>query len=375
VKTHVLYVVSSLRREATTRRLALLLAGLAGEEFAPRVLTLEDPRRLIHARLPVEVPLEAVHWRALWDPLAWHRLVRLTRRPIHLVHVWDAPATVAGCLAAWLARAAGLVLGLAEIEPNESWQSQALKRRLARRGAVFVAGNPAVREHYLRSGLPAERVRLIAEGTSPPPAPAERQQVLRELGLPRGSRLIGVAAPLRRRERLKDAIWAADLLKVIRGDVHMVILGEGPQHERLRWFRRQVRIRDKVHFLGPKWQLADLAPHFDVFLATGECGGAGPEVLEVMAAGVPVVAVDEPVVRQLVDPGETGLLAPVGDRAALTRCIQRLLDDRELAQRMGYAAREHAARQFPLYRMVRGYVGLYRELTAGIGNWPRGIGN
>ncbi len=364
MRTHILYVVSSLRREATARRLALLLAGLEREQFAPEVLTLEHRRRSVPARLPVEVPVEPIGWRGRWgDPQSWRRLVCTTRRPVDLVHVWDAAAAVPGSLAARLARAAGLVVGLPEIELHEPWLTRVLKRRLARGGAVFVAGNPAVREHYVRQGLPAERVRLIAEGTSAPPAAATRQQVLRELALPRDARLVGVAAPLRRRERLKDAVWAADLLKVIRSDVHMLILGFGPQRERLRWFRDQVRIQDKVHFLGPRWRLAALAPHFDVFLATGQCGGAGPEVLEAMAAGVPVVAADEPVVRQLVDPGRTGLLAPVGDRAALTRCIQRLLDDRELAQRMGHAARERAAHQFPLYRMVRGYVGLYQELT------------
>jgi len=187
--------------------------------------------------------------------------------------------------------------------------------------------------------------------------------VFNRLGLPRRSRLIGVCAPLRRCERLKDAIWVADLLKVIRDDVHMVIQGEGPQREQLHWFRRQVRIADKVHFLGPDWQLAEILPHCDVFLATGETGGAAPEVLEAMAAGVPVVAVDVPVLRHLIEPGQTGLVAPLGDRAALTRCIQRLLEDHHLAQRMGHAARQRAEQHFPLYRMVRGYLGLYRELS------------
>lgn len=364
MKTQILYIVSALKREATTRRLALLLASLAREQFAPQVLSLEHGRGWLAARLPAEVPAEAIGWRGPWgDPYSWHRLVRIARQSIDLVHVWDTAAAGAGGLVARVGRAAGLVVGLAEIDPGEPWSQRVLKRWLARRGAVFVAGNAAVREHYIRQGLPAQRVRLIVEGTAAPPTTTTREQVLRELGLPRASRLVGVAAPFRRRERLKDAIWAADLLKVVRNDVHLLILGSGPQRARLRWFRDQVRIRDKVHFLGPRWQLAALAPHFDVFLATGECGGGAPEILEVMAAGVPVVAVDEPVVRQLVDPGNTALLAPVGDRATFARCIQRLLDDRELAQRMAHAAREHAAQQFPLYRMVRGYLGLYQELT------------
>ena len=79
--------------------------------------------------------------------------------------------------------------------------------------------------------------------------------------------------------------------------------------------------------------------------------------------GVPVVAADVPGVAELVIADETGYLIPVGDRAALARHTQRLLNDAELATRLGTAGRERMQREFGVDAMVGRYVELYRELA------------
>ena len=160
---------------------------------------------------------------------------------------------------------------------------------------------------------------------------------------------------------MKDAIWAADLLKVIRDDVHLLIFGDGPQRDRLLRFREQVVIGDKVHFLGQRNDLAHWLPHFDVLWSTSGYEGQSNAILEAMAAGVPVVATDIPGTRELVVPGETGFLVRVGHRAGFARWTNQLLDDAALAGRMGQTGRERAAQGVQrrgdgvaLRRVVRG---------------------
>ena len=118
---------------------------------------------------------------------------------------------------------------------------------------------------------------------------------------------------------MKDAIWAADLLKVIRDDVHLLVIGDGPQRDRLRRYRDQVRIGDKVHFLGERGDVPRLLPHFDVLWSTSGYEGQSNVILEAMAAGVPVVATDIPGTRELVISDTTGYLVPVGDRAGFAK--------------------------------------------------------
>ncbi|HEV3261025.1 MAG TPA: glycosyltransferase family 4 protein, partial [Gemmataceae bacterium] len=84
--------------------------------------------------------------------------------------------------------------------------------------------------------------------------------------------------------------------------------------------------------------------------------------LEAMAAGRPVVASRLPGLAEVVADGETGLLVPPSDKAALARQTRRLLDDAGLRQRLGAAGGERAAKHFAAAAMVRRYAALYGTL-------------
>jgi glycosyltransferase involved in cell wall biosynthesis len=86
--------------------------------------------------------------------------------------------------------------------------------------------------------------------------------------------------------------------------------------------------------------------------------------MEAMSAGVPIVATDVPGNRDLVVPGQTGYLVPVGDRAAFTRHTHELLNDAALARRLGDAGRERMLTEFTIEQMIERHVQLYRELLS-----------
>ena len=256
-----------------------------------------------------------------------------------------------------------LVVGQRCVDPWKSRLQLAIDRALARRCRCVVVNSEGVRDFYVRHGTPAERVRVIPNGVAPPAAPVTtRRQLLAELELPDSARLIGLVGRLWPQKRVKDAIWAADLLKVIRDDVHLLVIGDGPQRNRLRRFRDQCRIRDKVHFLGERGDVLRLLPHFDALWSTSGYEGQSNVILEAMAAGVPVVATDIPGTRELVVPEVTGYLVPVGDRAAVAKHTERLLNDAALAERLAAAARQRVQSEFSVEKMVVRHAELYREV-------------
>jgi glycosyltransferase involved in cell wall biosynthesis len=88
-----------------------------------------------------------------------------------------------------------------------------------------------------------------------------------------------------------------------------------------------------------------------------------PKVLiEAAAAGRPIVASDEPGCREVVEPGVTGVVVPVGDAAALADAIRPLLTDAALRRRFGVAARERAEQSFGVEQVIAQTLALYAEL-------------
>ena len=82
-----------------------------------------------------------------------------------------------------------------------------------------------------------------------------------------------------------------------------------------------------------------------------------------MAQARPVVATAVGGTPELVVDGETGLLVPPGDSAALAGAISGLLSDRELASRLGEAGRLRAERRFDPERMARRVLEVYEDVV------------
>jgi glycogen(starch) synthase len=107
-----------------------------------------------------------------------------------------------------------------------------------------------------------------------------------------------------------------------------------------------------VSFTG---QVADASPYYalmDVFVNASTEEPFGLVVLEAMAAGVPVVAVDAAGPREILEPGRTGMLVPSNAPAELAGAIAPLLDDAGSRERMASAARQRFEERFTARRMA-----------------------
>ncbi|NLX97683.1 MAG: glycosyltransferase [Rhodopirellula sp.] len=360
----ILEIIPSLDRCGAEKQMMLLAAGLPRDEFDTHVcvLTRSGPLQAELEKAGIPVTLIGKRWRA--DPQAYLRLRRwIGKLRPDLVHTWLFAANAYGRAAALAQGIDRLIAAERCVDPWKGGLEFTVDRYLARRTQRIVTNSVAVRDFYVEHGLPSEKFAVIPNGIDPPPAVSTtREQALDELGLPRNARLVGFIGRLWPQKRVKDAIWAADLLKVIRDDVHLLIFGDGPQRERLLRYRDQVEIRDKVHLLGQRDDVARFLPHFDVLWSTSEYEGQSNAIMEAMGNAVPVVATDIPGTRDLVVHEVTGYLVPLGDRAAFARQTNILLGDKSLAERLGGAGRDRMRNAFSVTGMVQRYADLYREV-------------
>ncbi len=151
-------------------------------------------------------------------------------------------------------------------------------------------------------------------------------------------------------------------------DVVLLVVGAGPRLPNLVGLARRLGVADRVRFCAsvtdddlPRYlALADVF----VFPSQSRLEGFGLAVAEAMAVGLPVVIADMPGVREVIEPGQEGLLAEpllAGDLAAKVRT---LLDDPALARRMGAAGRRRAEERYGLPTVAGQLLRLYADLRA-----------
>jgi len=147
----------------------------------------------------------------------------------------------------------------------------------------------------------------------------------------------------------------------------LLVVGEGPQGQEWRELTRQRGLEDKVTFLGrvSDEDLVALYHACDVFVlpAIHRSESWGAVQVEAMACGKPVVCTELGTGTSFVNVhGQTGLVVPPRDSAALAQAIGALLQDESLRQQMGQRARERAEQEFSSSVMVKRLVDLYRDV-------------
>ncbi len=209
-----------------------------------------------------------------------------------------------------------------------------------------VVNSGAARDTLVRA-VPAlrRRTQVVHNGVAGPgsgPGPAVHGT---------GPRRIVLVGRLSERKGTDVAVEAVALLRAQGRDVTLELCGAVfPGYE---WFEERLRERaaapdlaGAVVFSGytdPTWPALERA---EVVLVPSRAEPFGNTAVEAQLAGRPVVASAVQGLREIVTSGETGLLVPPGDAAALAAAMAGLLDDPRLAARLAAAGRESAVRRF-----------------------------
>jgi glycosyltransferase involved in cell wall biosynthesis len=359
-----LFLIPTLDRSGAEKQLTLLATRLPRPEFNVAVAALTRSGPYADDLKAAGIPVTVLGKRFRCDPIAFQRLRQLlnSQQP-DVLHTWLFAANSYGRLAAGATPRCPVVVSERCVDSWKSGWQLWLDRRLASRTARLVGNSQSVADFYRDQGLPQAKLAVVHNGIDLPETfSGAREQARRELGLAPSGHVVGYVGRLARQKRVIDLIWAFELIRVMEGEVQFVIIGDGPERDRLEHFAHSLEIGPRVRFVGHREDAQRLLPAFDLFWLASDFEGLSNSIMEAMAAGLPVIASDIPPNRELVVPGETGYLAPVGDRVAFAQFGQRLLLDPALARRLGQAGRERMAEKFSVERMVQGYARLYRQL-------------
>lgn len=355
--------------------------GLAQSGVDASIISLRPPDPAALPRLAeAGIELHSLNMRGLWDSSPRGPLRDLlSRLAPEVAHTHGLrPDT----LAAPIARAQGVPVVLSTVHcalldyyrltlpyplaawPTYLWQRRALQRSTdaivfvsdaARRSLVhspfLPLRHPCMR--VIHNGVPARQL-----GLGPDTPVADDIRALKAAGLP----LVGAVAVLTPLKNLASLLRAAACCRDRGVPCQIVLVGDGEERAALQTLAVELGLDAHTHLLGYRSDVPRILPGLDAFALTSRTEGLPLAVIEAMLSGVPVLATRVGGVPEIIRDGETGLLVPAGDDAALAAQVHRLLTQPDLRRQLAEAGRAHAEAHLTDTAMADQYLSLYREL-------------
>ncbi len=235
---------------------------------------------------------------------------------------------------------------------------------LHRRFARLLVASEYMREELRRNGFPPEQIEIHAPVPFRSPATGVEAETEAAAAGPAPRNRIIFAGQI---VRGKGVDVLLESLALVRRPFELVVLGDGNHRAYCENLSRQLGLEDRVRFEGyvspaemaAYYQSATLAVFSSVWPEPFGLSG-----LEALRHGLPVVAFDVGGVREWLEDGVNGLLAPWMDRPAFARRVEWLLTNPDLARQLGGQGRELAAERFDFARYIDGLEALFVRLVA-----------
>lgn len=209
--------------------------------------------------------------------------------------------------------------------------------------------------------FPASRIKVVYNGIelnqfSQKINPFTKKQ---SLGLSPDTNIIGIVARL---DPIKNHAMLLQAFKQVLEQIpktYLLIVGDGPEEPRLKTLAGSIGVVDKTVFLGARRDVSELLHIFDVFALSSFSEGTSVTLLEAMGASIPIVATRVGGNPEVVSDKESGYLVSNDNDQEMAKMLIKLLQDKDLRQKMGQVGQQRAYTMFSLDKMVNAYTNLY----------------
>jgi len=215
--------------------------------------------------------------------------------------------------------------------------------------AYKIAANKGV---YIHNGFDFKRIKNLKD----------KESIRKKLHL-NGDKVVGMVAAFSHFKDYETFVLSAQQVLERRKDVVFLAIGSDYQGN-LEKYKRLIKEdnKNKIIFVREQESIESIISLFDVGVLSTHTEGISNSIMEYMALGKPVVATDCGGTRELVLDGKTGFLVLPADSKSLGFRIEQLLDNVELAVKMGNEGRKRIEKEFNLEKMTDSYVVLYQRL-------------
>lgn len=358
-RIRIVYVIVSMGsgRAGTELNLRTIMENLDPRRFEPRLVSVQDCSFV--RENPSSLAVHCLNVNKMFTPRMWSA----TRHLGGLMKEWGADVVqtfaveghLVGGLAARRAGVPHVVSSRRDLGFSYTPRKKLFLKIANRFPSRFLANCQAVARTLSRiEGIDPSRFDVIYNGV--PDAEGAGSG---------SSKIVVSVANLGPIKRLDTLIDAAPAVLRRQPDARFLLVGEGPERERLTARIRSAGLERSVRLTGSVPDVSRTLKEAAIGVLTSSSEGCSNALLEYMRSALPVVATEAGGNPELVADGENGYLIAVGDSGALAQRILQLLDEPERAASMGARGRAIWKERFSLSAMMRSYERYYETLVAG----------
>ncbi|MBA2173897.1 N-acetyl-alpha-D-glucosaminyl L-malate synthase BshA [Halobacillus locisalis] len=165
----------------------------------------------------------------------------------------------------------------------------------------------------------------------------------------------------RKVKRVQDVIYTFSLVEK-QIPSKLLLVGDGPEYSDCRQLVQDLELEDRVLFLGKQENVSDLLSISDLKLLPSEKESFGLVLLEAMACGVPCIGTNIGGIPEVIDHGETGYIAELGNVEQMAYYATRMLGDDTVMHEMSQKARAVVQEKFASTTILEQYEALYEQV-------------
>ncbi|MFZ1682757.1 MAG: glycosyltransferase [Candidatus Zixiibacteriota bacterium] len=290
--------------------------------------------------------------------------------------------TLNGVASRWCGRpGVGSVHGV--LAHETSFRSKMYAKLAGWLSARTVVVSESLGKHYIKTyHVDPDKIVTVYNGFDAtrlvPPSELRLNEFRKTVGCPKGRRVICAIGNVAEVKGYRYLIEAVAHIAKTHPDIMLLIAGNDAVRDDSGKFLSQpgsareqlgltkladdLGVRDRVVFLGEFREIALLLAISDLYACSSLHEGFSLTTVEAMASGLPVVVSDCGGPTEIVTNGVDGLVVPVADSGAIAAAALRILDDRDLARRMGESGKAKAYGKFSMEKFVQAHESLYRQL-------------
>lgn len=293
------------------------------------------------------------------------RLMRLwyKEKPV-LVHTHLYHAGLVGRWIAYILKIPIIVVHQHGYESSRSLLRSYLDRFSSKLVNKYIASCEAVSQILrVRERIPSENILVIFNGVSTEEItnPIHKISLINDL-VKQNTHLISTVGRLSPEKGQIFLIQAMKSLLLEKINVNLIIIGTGPEKNRLVSEVRNQGLIGKVHFMGDQRNVTEWLSASQIFVLPSLWEGISLALLEAMWSGLPVIATNVGGTPEIISHQENGLLIPLKDPEAITRAILQIINEPDLKRKISNEAKKTILNKFNIDRTTQELCKLYADL-------------